>query len=279
MIIAKAIFTDAVEWNLIPSNPFAKLVAGSQANPERWHYVPRDEIAMVLDACPGDEWRAIVGLARFAGLRCPSELVGLTWAGLDFEKRMLTVRSPKKRRLGDQAMRFVPIEPQLMAILQRLFDAAPVGAGLMLPGVRTSERNMRTGFLRILARAKVMPWPRLFQNMRASFEMDLVDTEMFNLPDHAAAQFMGHSPNMARKHYLRARDSHAAAVTRVEPHLKSRLVRTSDTTFRPVPAVSANLQEVPQVPGGCTFTASAASGCNPVEQARWARRDSNPRRR
>ena len=33
--------------------------------------------AEVLDQCPCPQWRAIIALSRFAGLRCPSEIVEL----------------------------------------------------------------------------------------------------------------------------------------------------------------------------------------------------------
>lgn len=84
--VARAIFKRAVRWGLIPSSPFADLRAGSQANPERSLYIAPATIAAVLDACPDDEWRAIVALSRFAGLRCPSEIVALRWADVDWER-------------------------------------------------------------------------------------------------------------------------------------------------------------------------------------------------
>ena len=34
----------------------------------------------ILESCPDFGWRAIFALFRYAGLRCPSEFVGLMWA-------------------------------------------------------------------------------------------------------------------------------------------------------------------------------------------------------
>ena len=57
-------------------------------------------------------------LARYAGLRCPSEVGALTWADVNWEKGRLTVRSKKAEHHGaDHAVRVVPISPDLRAIL------------------------------------------------------------------------------------------------------------------------------------------------------------------
>jgi integrase len=50
----------------------------------------------VIDACPDAEWRLLFGLARYAGLRIPSESHRLTWADVDFERARLTVHSPRR---------------------------------------------------------------------------------------------------------------------------------------------------------------------------------------
>lgn len=93
--VAKAIFKKAVKWGLIPSNPFEDLRAGSQSNPDRAYYVPSESIHAILAACPDDEWRAIVALSRYAGLRCPSEIMLLRWGDVNWDRGRLTVRSPK----------------------------------------------------------------------------------------------------------------------------------------------------------------------------------------
>lgn len=58
-------------------------------------YVSRETIDIVLSACPGDEWKAIVALARFAGLRVPAEFASLTWGDIDWKASRLTIRSQK----------------------------------------------------------------------------------------------------------------------------------------------------------------------------------------
>jgi len=202
--VAKTIFRCAVRWGLIPVSPFAELRAGSQSNPDRAHYVARETIEAVLAACPDDEWRAIVGLVRFAGLRCPSEVRELRWGDVNWDRLRLTVRSAKTAGHEGHAVRVVPIAPELRPILQDLFDRAEVGVEAVVPRLREPGMNLRTTFTKIIARAGETAWPRLFHNMRASCATDW--TERF--PAHVVAGWLGHSPLIAAQHYLQTRDAH-----------------------------------------------------------------------
>lgn len=202
--VAKSVFAKAVRWRYIPSSPFADLRAGSQANPERAFYVPAENIGAILAACPDDEWRAIVALSRFAGLRCPSEIVALRWGDVNWERGRLTVRSPKTAGHDGHAVRIVPIVPELRLILERLFHDAPEGAEWIVPRLRDPRANLRTVFQRIVERAGLKPWPRLFHNMRASCATDWVE----RFPAHVVAGWLGHSPMIAAQHYLQTRDAH-----------------------------------------------------------------------
>lgn len=61
--VGKQLFSKAVSWGWIESNPFQGLTAGSQANAARTAYVDVATADAVLEACPGPEWRVLVGLA------------------------------------------------------------------------------------------------------------------------------------------------------------------------------------------------------------------------
>lgn len=202
--VARAIFKRAVRWGLIPTSPFADLRAGSQANPDRSVYIPRDTIAAVMEACPDDQWRAIVALSRYAGLRCPSEVVGLRWGDVNWERGRLTVRSPKTAGHEGHAARVVPIAPELRPILLALFDQAEPGTQAVVPRLRDPSMNLRTTFTKIIHRAGAKPWPRLFHNLRASCATDWVE----RFPAHVVAGWLGHSPMIAATHYLQTRDAH-----------------------------------------------------------------------
>jgi integrase len=77
--MARQIFRRAVRLSLIARNPFDGVVAGSEQNRERSHFVTRQDTQRVLEVCPDLEWRLLVALTRYGGLRMPSEVLGLTW--------------------------------------------------------------------------------------------------------------------------------------------------------------------------------------------------------
>ncbi|MCH9058922.1 MAG: site-specific integrase [Planctomycetes bacterium] len=119
---AKTMFNAAVDRGIIPQSPFRKLASTSIAADRE--YLDVDASERILDALPGVQWRTLWGLARHAGLRCPSETHGITWGDVDFDKGRMRVRSPKTERYADHAERIVPITPRLRVLLLDAFDDA-----------------------------------------------------------------------------------------------------------------------------------------------------------
>ncbi len=203
--VAKQVFRCAVRWGWIEKSPFEALRPGSQANPARARYIPLTTIRDVLDACPSIEWKLVVGLARLAGLRCPTEIGELTWADVNWEKGRLMVRAKKTEHHGaDHAVRVVPICPELRVLLTDAFEEAEPGARLIVPMASRMGVNLRTHLERIITKAGHEVWPRLLQNLRASCATDWVE----RYPSHVVAKWLGHSPKVAAQHYLMSRDHH-----------------------------------------------------------------------
>src|SRR5262249_55224814 len=76
---AKQFFAAAVKLDLLTRNPFVGPAANTQPDRTRDYFVTRDEAAKIIRSCPDAEWRLIVTLCRFAGLRCPIEVRALRW--------------------------------------------------------------------------------------------------------------------------------------------------------------------------------------------------------
>ncbi|MCW5768680.1 MAG: tyrosine-type recombinase/integrase [Phycisphaeraceae bacterium] len=191
---AKTMLAEAKRRKAIDANPFETLRSGS--TPSKYtRYVTPDEIDRVIDACPDSEWRLAFGLARYAGLRVPSETQGLTWADVDFERGRLTVHSPKTERWEGHGQRVVPITPKLMALLQERFDSMPEGEPRLVTigGKGAVIRRVR----RIWAAAGVEPWARLWQTLRSSCEKEWAMT----YPQFAVSKWIGHSITISGKHY------------------------------------------------------------------------------
>ena len=68
---------------------------------------------------------------------------------------------------------------------------------------RASNSNLRTQLIRIIRRAGLEPWPRLFQNLRATRETELAQ----QFPMHVVCEWIGNSQLVAVKHYLQVTDA------------------------------------------------------------------------
>ena len=233
---SKTIFNAAVDRELIGSSPFRKLKSGVVAA-NRDRYVTPDEAVAILSACPSLEWQALFGLARFAGLRTPSETHRLTWADVDWARKRLTVYAPKT-----DSTRIVPITTDLLTILQAAFDEAPPAPAFrewvkgtlqrdhdaFTAAERSQARtqyevdvvhriiklgshrsNLHRGLEKIIQRAGLSRWDDLYQTLRRSAETDFARTN----PQHAVSKWIGHSMAVSEKHYLQVTDSLIDAAT------------------------------------------------------------------
>ena len=64
--------------------------------------------------------------------------------------------------------------------------------------------NLRTQLQRIIRRAGLKPWPKLFHNLRATRETELAE----EYPLHVVCAWIGNSKAIAAKHYLQVNDAH-----------------------------------------------------------------------
>jgi len=200
---AKQFFKHAVRKEWLRRNPFQDLKAPDEANPDRGFFVTPADTRQILDACPDAEWRLIVALCRFGGLRCPSELGCLEWTDFDWGRDRFRVHSPKTEHHKDRGDRWVPIFPELRPYLRESFELAPEKAIYVVPRCQDPGVNLRTGLLRIIQRAGLLPWPRLFHNLRGSRETELAG----EFPIHVVCAWIGNSQRIAAKHYLRVTDA------------------------------------------------------------------------
>ncbi len=194
---AKTIFAEAVRREILHKSPFDHLKGGVTAT-QNDRYVTPEQIARVIDEAPGTEWKLLIGLARYAGLRTPSETSLLTWADVDFDQSRLRVRSPKTERHAGHEQRTVPVCARLLRLLQARFDAAEEGEEqlITIKGAGSRRRKM----VAIIERAGVEPWRDMWQTLRRSCEIEWAQT----FPQYAVSRWIGHSISVSGKHYANA---------------------------------------------------------------------------
>lgn len=196
---ARQFFAVAVKKRWLAANPFDGLRCGSQENRERMAFVSGEVIDRVLDQLTDDEYRLILVLARYGGLRVPSEPLVLTWDDVDWDRGTIRVRAPKTG-----VTRLVPIFPEIRPWLERCFHAAEPGSRWVVARHRMTGQALSSILVRAIGRAGVPVWPKLWQNLRSTRETELAES----YPIHVVCQWIGNSPRIAARHYLQVTDEH-----------------------------------------------------------------------
>lgn len=128
-------------------------------------------------------------MSRFRGLRCPSEHLALKLGHLDWERGRITITSPKTEHHDGKESRIIPLFPELRPFLEAAFEEAPEGAEYVIGRYRDTNKNFRSRLERIIRRAGLEPWPKLFQNLRSTRQTELEET----LPSHVVCKWIGNS--------------------------------------------------------------------------------------
>ena len=105
--------------------------------------------------------------------------------------------------------------------LEEAWEQAEVGQEYVITRYR-GNANLRTQLQKIIKRAGVTPWPKLWQNLRASRATELARV----FPGHVASAFLGHSEAMAQKHYWQVTDEDfkkATQNTTQQAHARGRI--------------------------------------------------------
>ena len=197
---------------LIDENPFSEVKIPTANVSLRQSFVGREAIQRLLDLA-NPTWRTIIALCRFGGLRCPSEVLSLEWRHIDWDKGRMTVPSPKTDRYDGKESRPVPLFADLRPFLEEAFELAGPGQSHVVGGGHLAKAdgptgwkncNLRTAFEKLVKRAGLEPWPRLFHNLRSSRETELLE----QFPVHVVAQWMGHDAKVSLKYYAQTTEDH-----------------------------------------------------------------------
>lgn len=204
---AKMFFAMALKKKIISENPFDGVSHAATVKTDRMFFVTREMTDLILEQCDLD-WMLIIALGRFGGVRVPSECLFARWQDVDWERQRMLIHSPKTEHHQNQACREIPLFPELKVILERAYEAAEVGQEFIIRNDEYRLRakgkngwqnvNLRTQFERMIKRAGLTPWPRLFHALRSSRETELVK----DYPIHTVTKWLGNSPKIALKHYL-----------------------------------------------------------------------------
>ena len=246
--MASQFFRAAVRKEFIDRNPFEGTGGVVKSNKARQYFVPYADAMKIIEACPDNEWRLIVALSRFGGLRTPSEHYGLRWDGIDWDRGRMLVRSPKTEHHEGGDERWVPIFPEIRPYLDRAWvewQELESGSQFVLAKYR-NQANLRTRFKKIITRAGLIPWQKLFQNLRSTRQTELAA----KYPLHVVCAWLGNKAAVAAEHYLQTTEADFA-----------RAVANPTATLAPVLHTGNGASRLEATEKGCDLAeVSASSG-------------------
>lgn len=206
---ARQLFRAAIADRILADNPFAGIDTSQAHDTARSAYVSPSVVQSLIELAD-PYYAALISLARFGGLRVPSEPLQLRWQDVNFATGRLLVTSPKL--IHHTPTRSIPLFPEIRPHLQTLYDLSPDGSTYAFTRYRgTAAKVYRSTLERLLKRANIKPWPKLWMNLRASCRTDLLE----RFPSHVVNAWLGHSAKIGSKHYDRVHDGHYAEASGV----------------------------------------------------------------
>jgi len=144
--VARMFLKEAVVKKLIGENPFASvpMPKSGMRMRQRQEYVPSEVVDRLLPHC-SRALRLYVVLARYGGLRCPSETGSLRWADIDWHNLRMALTSPKTESHEGGESRECPIFPRVLDELEAWRAEAPADAVYVMDGLRTQRQPNRIG--------------------------------------------------------------------------------------------------------------------------------------
>ena len=171
----------------------------------------------------------------------------------------MVVTSPKTEHYAGGESRVVPLFPELRPHLEEAFERAAPGSEFVLTRCRDTDKNLRTHLLRIIRKAGLTPWPKLFQNLRSTRETELAE----DFPLHVVCAWIGNSQPVAAKHCLQVTGEHFKRATKAaENALQNPVQQPLETQRNATRSVNTAQKETPGIAGGCDTSHGDAVNTN-----------------
>jgi hypothetical protein len=205
----RSIFRFAVDAGGLSSNPFEKISSSAEVNLSRQVYVDRSMIMKVMEHCRDDHDRLILALARFGGLRVPSEIRHLRYC--DFTEDVIRIHKDTKT-----GAREVPLFGEIREIFGRITDnsgnlnmPAEISC-LNCPNCQPTDlvfpnlSRYRDRIVSAIRASGVVQWTKLFVNLRSSCITDFSER---GYSEKTLDSIFGNSSAVRSLHYIQFRQA------------------------------------------------------------------------
>ena len=110
---------------------------------------------------------------RWNGGACPSGIIALRLNSVDWDEGRIGVDSPKTEHQVEKESRIISMLRELRPYLEERWHQAYPGETHFIIRYRDPKQNLRTTLTKIIKRADLQPWPKIWHNMRASRQTEL----------------------------------------------------------------------------------------------------------
>ena len=230
----KLFFRYAHEEGWITENPFSRFTATYKPNPDRWHYVTKEDTIRVIEGTANRAHQLIIALVRFCGLRGASELSRLTFDASCFhpsdanhEAELLVHNTKVEHHTKHNKPRPIPLTPYVEQLILDLWESIPEGENRFFPMMKATSNPgiiVKKAFKRVGVELGQM------YNLRRSFVSDLMAKGMHETDPAMFELLAGHDIIMSLTNYQIITDS------RKENATKKFMEIMSAPTFSPTPA-------------------------------------------
>jgi len=213
---ARAMFEYADDWDYILFNPFKpKKNSGSQKTPlKAWHYVTDDEFRALMDKARPN-WRLLLALCRYAGLR-RGEALGLRWNRIDWERSRLTVIDTDDFQTKDKESRIIPIVPELRFILSEAMTK-PGDFNNVIPAGSINTKNITRDFTVLCQRANVKRYHKPLHTLRKT----CLTAWAREFPQHVVTAWAGHGKEeTTAEYYLKVSEAEYVKAAGLQQNLQ-----------------------------------------------------------
>ncbi|MSR32294.1 MAG: hypothetical protein EXR99_12390 [Gemmataceae bacterium] len=209
---SRQFFERAVDLELIGKNPFRKVKCPGDTYSREKEFITRQTMELLMRVAD-PAWQGILALARYGGLRNPSETLSLKWSQVHWDKRTILVPSCKTEHHPGKGFRLIPLFPELVAPLRLLEEIAPEGAEYVIPGHFRetaigprgwTNTNLRKSFYSLCVKAGLDPIMEPFRAMRATRATELCEA----WPIKTVVSWMGHDVKILLRHYAQVPQEH-----------------------------------------------------------------------
>lgn len=221
-------FNLARKQRLITENPFAEIPCNTIAAPARFKFISAEDTRKVMDQAPDIEWRVVIAMARWGGVRIPSELTGFRWDHILWDAKRIIILQPKLERYKDKKERQIPLFPELDEVLTEALDLIGETSEYVLPRLRGGLKNFRTTLNKLVKRAGLPSWPEPFLTLRSTRDTELCS----QFPIKTVSTWLGHDPTVSMESYQQVREEDwetAVSKTTEKKALRKALRKKSET--------------------------------------------------